>query len=249
MLYASAKAELRKRYAGTLLGSLWPVLYPLMFLGAYLFVWLVVVGVRYPGFGRVDYVVFVFGGLVPFLYLMDCLTSGAVVIRQNIQLVKSVIMPVELIVTRTVLVGFIGHLVGVALLVALGGVNGNLTWRVALLPVVLVVQLMGLIGLVWLVAPLGLIVPDVGHLLGVCRSCSCSSRRSHSGPTWCPDDSGHCCSSNPVTYMVGAYRWTIIGPAAADGSTLIVFGALAGAAFVLGGLFCWRFKGFVVDFE
>ena len=190
------EAELRKRYAGTLLGSLWPVLYPLMFLGAYLFVWLVVVGVRYPGFGRVDYVVFVFGGLVPFLYLMDCLTSGAVVIRQNIQLVKSVIMPVESIVTRTVLVGFIGHLVGVALLVALGGVNGNLTWRVALLPVVLTVS--GAHGAHGAGLARGAARPDgarcrssLGHRFDLAHV---RLRPSHSGPTWCPDDSGHCCS-------------------------------------------------------
>src|SRR5476649_2491550 len=69
VLYASAKAELKKRYAGSLLGPAWAFLYPLLFLSMYLFVWLVVMKMREPGLGRLDYVLFVFSGLVPFLYL------------------------------------------------------------------------------------------------------------------------------------------------------------------------------------
>jgi lipopolysaccharide transport system permease protein len=249
VLYASAKAELRKRYAGTLLGSFWPVLYPLLFLGAYLFVWLVVVGVRFPGTGRLDYVVFVFGGLVPFLYLMDTLTSGAAVIKQNIQLVKSVIMPVELIVTRTVLVGFVSHLVGVALLVALAALNGNLTWRVALLPVVLGVQLLWLMGLAWIVAPLGLMVPDVGHLVSLASILLMFVSPIAFKSEMVPGQYRVLLQLNPVTYMAGAYRWVIIGPAAAGSWTFAVFVVMASVTFVLGGLFCWRFKGFIVDFE
>ncbi len=108
---------------------------------------------------------------------------------------------------------------------------------------------MGLMGLVWLVAPLGLMVPDVGHLLGIVSILLMFVSPIAFRPDMVPGRFRALLQLNPVTYMVGAYRWTIIGPAAADGSTLIVFGALAGVAFVLGGLFCWRFKGFVIDFE
>src|SRR6185295_12018171 len=66
VLYASARVELKKRYAGSLLGPAWTVLYPLLFLGVYLFLWLVVFRVRFSeSTTALDYVVFVFGGLVP----------------------------------------------------------------------------------------------------------------------------------------------------------------------------------------
>jgi len=249
VLYASAKAELRKRYAGTLLSSLWPVLYPLLFLGAYLFVWIVVVGVRYPGTGRLDYVMFLFGGLVPFLYLMDTMTAGAAVIKQNIQLVKSVILPVDLIITRTVLVGLVGHLVGVALLIALGAVNGSLTWRVGLLPIVVAIQVLWLVGLAWIVAPLGLIVPDVGHLVSLASILLMFVSPIAFKPEMVPGRYRVLLQLNPITYMVDAYRWVTIGPSAASVNALFLFGALAAAAFVIGGAFCWRFKSFAVDFE
>jgi lipopolysaccharide transport system permease protein len=249
VLYASTKAELRKRYAGTLLGSLWPVLYPLLFLGAYLFVGTVVGGVRYPGTGRFDYVLFLFGGLVPFLYFMDTLTTSGAVIKQNIQLVKSVILPVDLIITRTVFVGLVGHLVGLALLVALGAANGSLTWRVWLLPIVVAIQLVWLVGIAWFVAPLGLMVPDVSHLVSLGSILLMFVSPIAFKPDSVPARFRVLLALNPITYMVDAYRWITIGPSAASVNAVFVFAALATAAFMIGAAFCWRFKSFAVDFE
>lgn len=249
VLYASAKAELKKRYAGSLLGPIWPVLYPLLFLSVYLFVWLVVFNVRFPGLGRLDYVVFVFSGLVPFLYLMDTLTHSSVVIKQNIQLVKSVIMPVELIATRTVVVGLVSHLVGLALLVGLSLVNGNLSWRFACLPLLLAIQLLWLTGLAWILAPLGVVLPDIGHLVSVLSMLLMFVSPIAFKPDMVPPVYRAVLRLNPVTYMVGAYRWVIIGPDEARGVVFAGFAGLALATFVLGALFCRRFKGFIVDFE
>jgi lipopolysaccharide transport system permease protein len=103
VLYASAKVELQKRYAGSMLGPVWTVLYPLLFLSVYVFLWLVVLRVRFPGeTSRLGYVVFVFGGLVPYLFAVESVTTAAVSIRQNMPLVKGLIIPVELIPTRAV---------------------------------------------------------------------------------------------------------------------------------------------------
>ena len=118
VLYASAKVELQKRYAGSMLGPAWTVLYPLLFLSVYVFLWLVVLRVRFPGeTSRLGYVVFVFGGLVPYLFAVESVTTSAVSIRQNMHLVKGLIIPVELIPTRAVAVALAGHLVGVTMAV------------------------------------------------------------------------------------------------------------------------------------
>src|SRR5262249_61394937 len=103
VLYASTRSELRKRFAGSILGPIWPFLYPLLFLSAYLFLWMVVFNMRFPGMGRLGYVVYVFCGLVPFLFLSEALTSGAVSFRQNMQIIYSVIMPLDVLTTPPVL--------------------------------------------------------------------------------------------------------------------------------------------------
>src|ERR1043166_3339460 len=126
VLYASAKVELQKRHAGSILGPVWTVLYPLLFLGVYLFLWLVVFRVRFAGSSSsVDYLLCVFGGLVPYLFAVESLTSAVTSIRQNMHLVKGVIIPVELIPTRAVAVALVGHIVGLTLLVALAASTGS----------------------------------------------------------------------------------------------------------------------------
>jgi lipopolysaccharide transport system permease protein len=250
VLYASAKAELKKRYAGSLLGPAWAFVYPLLFLSMYLFVWLVVMKMREPGLGRLDYVLFVFSGLVPFLYLMDTLTYSAVVIKQNIQLVKSVIMPIDLIATRTVVVGLASHAVGLALLVGLSVVNGNASWRLAYLPVLLAVQLLWLVGLAWILAPLGVMLPDVAHLIGILSILLMFISPIAFKPEMVPPGYRAVVQLNPVSYMVGAYRWVILGPGDAQrAAPAAAFVVLSLTVFIIGALFCRRFKGLVVDFE
>src|SRR6185295_8106709 len=104
MLAAITKIELAKRHAGSVLGTAWVVLQPALLLSVYIFVYMVVLRMRFEGFSRFDYVLFVFCGLVPYLGFMEALTTGALSIKQNIHLVKNVMLPIELIPVRSVIV-------------------------------------------------------------------------------------------------------------------------------------------------
>src|SRR4051794_28553064 len=109
---SSSRVELQKRYAGSLLGPAWAVLYPVIFLSVYVFMWVLVLRVRLPQAGGLDYAVFVLAGLFPYLFLVASLSASVLSIRQNLHLVKGVMIPVELIPTRAVIVAGAGHLVG-----------------------------------------------------------------------------------------------------------------------------------------
>jgi lipopolysaccharide transport system permease protein len=97
MLAAITKIELAKRHAGSVLGFSWVVLQPALLLSVYVFVYMVVLRMRFEGFSRFDYVLYVFCGLVPYLGFMEGLTTGGLSIKQNIHLVKNVMLPIELI--------------------------------------------------------------------------------------------------------------------------------------------------------
>src|SRR4029079_13854960 len=88
-------------------------------------------------------------------------------IRQNLHLVKGVMLPVELIPTRAVIVAGAGHLVGLVLVIALSAAAGTLPARVVLLPVVALLTVTGLFGVAWIVAPLGLLVPDATYVVNI----------------------------------------------------------------------------------
>lgn len=250
VLCASARVELQKRYAGSILGPAWTVLYPVLFLSVYVFLWLVVFRVRFPGeTSGVAYVVFVFGGLVPYLFAVESITTAAVSIRQNMHLVKGLIIPVELIPTRAVAVALAGHLVGVTMMVALSAASGNLSPRIVLLPVVIVLQVMGLAGVCWIVACVGVLVPDTTYVINLVATLLMFVSPIAFKPEMVPPRLQIVVWLNPVSYMAAAYRATLIRSEAWTVGPLVAFAALSAVAFSLGATFCWRFRNTVVDFE
>src|SRR5437762_10118878 len=126
MLVSITRIELAKRHAGSTLGMTWVVLQPALLLSVYLFVYMVVLRMRFEGFSRFDYVLYVFCGLVPYLGFMEALTTGALSIKQNIHLVKNVMLPIELIPVRSVIVGMVSEFVSVGLVLVVGAVAGSL---------------------------------------------------------------------------------------------------------------------------
>jgi len=249
VLYASTLSELHKRYAGSILGPIWPFLYPLLFLSAYLFLWMVVFNLRFPGMGRLGYVVYVFCGLVPFLFLSEALTSGAVSIRQNMQFIKSVIMPLELVPTRAVLVALSSHVVGLLLVAVLSGVNGTLSWRIALLPVVVGVYATGLVGAAWIAASLGVLVPDVAQVLNIGMMLLMFVSPIAFTPDMVPERFRLTLSLNPVTYVVDVYRGVLIAGHDTRAFSAAAFAAMSAILFGSGAVLCARFKHLVVDLE
>jgi lipopolysaccharide transport system permease protein len=250
VLRASTRVELQKRHAGSLLGPVWTVLYPLLFLGVYLFLWLVVFRVRFPGStSSLEYVVFVFAGLVPYLFAVESVTAAVVSIRQNIHLVKGVIIPVELIPTRAVGVALAGHAVGLGLLIVLVAASGNITARLALLPLVVALQILALVGVSWIVAPLGALVPDTAYVVNLATTLLMFVSPIAFKPEMVPAAFRLVVWLNPVTYMVSSYRLSLLRSPDVGFNVLPVFAVIAVAAFGAGALFCVRFKQFVVDLE
>src|ERR1700730_4201513 len=149
-LASITRVELKKRHAGSVLGLAWVVLQPALLLSVYLFVYMVVFPYRFPGFSRMDYVLYVFCGLVPYLGFMEALTTGALSIRQNIHLVKNVMLPIELIPVRSVLVGMASQFVSIGLVLVLLAGDRTLTWHVLWLPAVVALQALWLVGLTWI---------------------------------------------------------------------------------------------------
>jgi lipopolysaccharide transport system permease protein len=127
LLVAITRVELSKRYAGSVLGMSWLVLQPALYLSVYLFVYLVLFKGQFVGYTRLGYVLYVFCGLVPYLGTIDAISLGAVSIKQNIHLVKNVMLPIELVPVRAVLVASASQAVGLAVVILLSALNGSLT--------------------------------------------------------------------------------------------------------------------------
>src|SRR5207248_1272271 len=165
MLAAITRVELAKRHAGSLLGFTWVILQPALLLSVYLFVYMVVLRMRFEGFSRFEYVLYVFCGLVPYLGFMEALTAGGLSIKQNIHLVKNVMLPIELIPVRSVIVGMASEFVSLGIVLVLSALSGSLTYRVVFLPIAVLLEVLLLVGLTWILSSITVALPDITYFV------------------------------------------------------------------------------------
>ena len=81
LLVAITRVELNEEVAGSVLGPVVADPAAGLLLSVYLFVYLVVFKVRFPGFSQIDYVLYVFCGLVPFLGDIEATNASVLSIK------------------------------------------------------------------------------------------------------------------------------------------------------------------------
>lgn len=167
VMLASTLVELKKRYSGSLLGPLWIFLHPLLFFGIYMFVYLLIFKVAAPGKSSLEYVLYVFCGLVPFLAFMEVFSASCVAIKQNTGIIRNVILPVEFLPVRTVCMALVPEAAGLAIVLVLALAGGTAGWHLLWLPVVIVLQALMLIGIAMVMSSLGVVIPDLVHVSGI----------------------------------------------------------------------------------
>jgi lipopolysaccharide transport system permease protein len=249
MLAAITRVELAKRHAGSLLGVAWVVLQPALLLSVYLFVYMVVMRMRFEGFSRFDYVLYVFCGLVPYLGFMEALTTGALSIKQNINLVKNVMLPIELIPIRSVIVGMASQFVSIALVLLLVAADRSLSWRVVLLPAVVILQVMWLAGLTWVLSSITVALPDITYFVNLFVFLLMFLSPIGYRPEMVPQGFGWIVYLNPIYYMTEMYRGTMLSSVAVTRLVAVVYVSMCVATFALGSAFFERFRGVLTDYE
>lgn len=247
LLGITSVLELKQRYAGSILGSVWVLLYPIMLLSIYLFLYLVIFKVRLPEMSELGYVVYVFTGLIPYLIIMESLTRGATIIKENIHLIKNVIMPVELVPVRLVYVSFLSQTASIILLLILIAITNDISWHIIFLPLVLALIAAFVIGIVFFVASFGVIFKDVGYIVNLLTIALLFLSPIAFKPEMVPATLQIVIYLNPISYPLEAIRWSLLDSHDANLIRLLVFPVLAILTFGLGASFFTRFKGLLAD--
>jgi len=249
MLTAITRIELAKRHAGSVLGMAWVVLQPALLLSVYVFVYMVVLRMRFEGFSRFDYVLYVFCGLVPYLGFMEALTTGALSIKQNIHLVKNVMLPIELIAVRSVIVGMASQFVSIGLVLLLVAGDRSLSWHVALLPFVVILQVMWLAGLTWVLSSITVALPDITYFVNLFVFLLMFLSPIGYKPEMVPKGFGWIIYLNPIYYMTEMYRGTMLSGTSPAAPVVIAYVVMCIATFAVGSAFFERFRGVLTDYE
>lgn len=164
-----AQRELSRVYRGSYLGFLWALLAPLLMIVLLTLVFSEIIGIKFReviGDSSLNFGLFLYCGLLPFLAFSEALSKATNSIRSNTALVQRVVFPLEVLpLTRAITVQA-DKVFGLAvLIVVVAVVEGRLNWTILLLPVLIVLQLLFIVGLCYLFAVIGTYLPDIREAL------------------------------------------------------------------------------------
>src|SRR5687768_14032083 len=94
MLAATTCNDVKARFAGSVIGPAWVVLYPTLLLGAYAMVYVFIFKVRLGVMNPAEYVALIFCGLVPFIGFSEALGNGVSSVTGNASLVRNTLFPI-----------------------------------------------------------------------------------------------------------------------------------------------------------
>lgn len=166
-LFATAWSDIRGKYRGTFLGMGWSILYPIVFLILYAVVYLFIFKIRLPNYTPFEYILLIFSGLIPFLGFSESLSTGVGSVLANRGLIRNTMFPIELVPVKAVLASSVTMIVGLSILLPILWLRGTILPSQALIPLLLVLQLVFTIGLIWLLSALNVFFQDIGQMTGV----------------------------------------------------------------------------------
>lgn len=248
-LAASVIEDVRHRYAGSIFGTAWAVLYPLCLLGIYTIVYLVIFRIRPPSLDEYGYVVLVFSGLVPLLSFSESLTASTGSLVANRNLLLNTVFPAELIPLRAALAGQVPALFGLAITLILAFVFGRATLVTLIAVPLLWVMLVAFVaGLGWMLSLVTLVVRDIQQFLALIIMLLFVLSPAAYTPEMVPPGLKAVLYANPLSYFVLSFQHAICYGRWPDPFVWVVSASLASLTFAFGFFFFRRAKFVFFDY-
>lgn len=157
------RKELKVKYTASVLGAVWSVLNPIVFLAVFSFV------VRVTNNGFPDFPIYLLAGLLPWNLFSAAVNNGARSVIDNANLVKKVAFPHEILPLATIGVALVDFVLQSAVLLVAILVSGHgFRWpELALYPLAVLALLVVTTAIVLWLAAANVRYRDVQHLLGI----------------------------------------------------------------------------------
>jgi len=202
--------ELKRKYAGTLLGPLWAVAPQVTTVAAYWFVF--ELGLKVRGSGTLPYFYYFTLGMLPWFLFFEAFSSCVNAVRDNRHLITKMVFPSEILSIVSFLVASVPHLVLVSALAVMLWCNQLLTMET--LPWLLYFYLCSAalaIGTGWLVSSVSVFSKDVAQIAQLVVSLVFWITPIMWQEDVLPESWRSVFEWNPLTYVVNGYRFALAG--------------------------------------
>lgn len=210
------KREVIGRYKGSVMGLLWSFLNPIFMLLVYTFFFSVVFKARWGVVDGVEesktqFAVVLFVGMIVHGLFAEVLNRAPLLITNNVNYVKKVIFPLEILPVVNLGAALFHTLVSLmVLLTAFVAFNHYLHWTIIFIPLVLLPLLIISLGFSWMLASLGVFLRDVGQTIGIFTTIMMFLSPVFFPITAMPEQYRPIIMANPLTFIIEQAREVLI---------------------------------------
>jgi ABC-type polysaccharide/polyol phosphate export permease len=130
----------------------------------------------------------------------------------------------------------------------LAAIDNDLSWKIVLLPLILALQFLLLVGISFVCAGLGMVLPDFGYFLSTFLLFVLFVTPIGFRPEMVPGGWSAVVILNPIAYMVASFREVILASEPLDLIQLAVFAAISLAVFTIAATLFLKFRVHLVDY-
>jgi lipopolysaccharide transport system permease protein len=208
------KREVVGRYKGSILGLAWSFLNPVLMLTVYTFVFSVVFKARWSVGAeetKTQFATVLFVGMIVHGLFAEVLNRAPSLILSNVNYVKKVVFPLEILPAIGMGAALFHSLVSLAvLLIAVTAFSGYPHWTAIFTPLVLLPLVILSLGLAWILASLGVFLRDVGQTIGIVTAIMMFLSPVFFPITALPDEYRPIIMANPLTFIIEQAREVLI---------------------------------------
>lgn len=163
MIFSLVRKDLRTRYKGSVLGFLWTFVNPLLQLVVYSVVFAYIMRVQLP-----NYYMFMFVGLLPWIFFCTCIQGGSRAIMNSSDLIKKIYFPRLVLPIATVSAAFMNMLFSMIVMFAALFFSGiGVSEYIIYLPLLLLLLFALGLGIAFVVSACNVYLRDLEHILGI----------------------------------------------------------------------------------
>jgi len=214
LLYALVGRELKLRYKQTAIGVTWVLLQPLVTM----LIFTVIFGglAKMPSDG-VWYPVFALTALLPCTYFSQAVTRAGGALVGNANLVNKIYFPRILLPLSTIIAPLVDFALCLVLLFGLLVYAGiPLTWKLATLPIFILISMISAMGVSLVVSATNVKYRDVGHAIPFVMQIWMFASPIVYPVSLVPEQWRFIYGLNPMAGVIEGFRWALLGQTAPD---------------------------------
>jgi len=221
LIIQMSKREVIGRYKGSALGLAWSFFNPVFMLIVYTFVFSEIFRSRWNSADATDsktqFALVLFVGMIVQGIFAEILNRSPSLILSNVNYVKKVVFPLEVLPVVAMLTTLFHSLVSLGVLIAAFLVfNGYLYWTVIFIPFVMLPLLILTTGFAWLLASLGVFLRDIGQTIVIITTVLMFLAPVFYPITAVPERFRPFILANPITFIIEQAREVLIWGRAPD---------------------------------